>query len=193
MAGNEPMGRSWWSTVPGVITALAGLVTAVGGFLVVLSQLGFWKDRPTPAAGSAGSAATVSAAQAPTPAATDRLAALPATPGDGQAATPPSARPLEGRPYKAVVVTAEDRSRITLRPNAEIAGKTLPLENGLSIDLEKVASIEMLPPGDGSVRVILIDGQVLEARAQNITISGSTELGPYLSLLRQLRRIEFVR
>jgi hypothetical protein len=187
MAGNEPVARSWWSTLPGVITALAGLVTAIGGFLVVLAQLGIWSGKPAPsAAGSAGPnvappPAAIGPATAPAPA--------PA-PVTATATVPP---PLEGRPYKAVVVTNEDRATVTLGPSAQIAGKTLPLENGLSIDLDKIASIEMRPPWDGSVRVTLIDGQVLEARALGATISGSNELGDYVSLLRKLRRIEFVR
>ena len=33
-------GGSWWTTLPGILTGLAAMVTAVGSFLVVLSQLG---------------------------------------------------------------------------------------------------------------------------------------------------------
>ncbi|HXF99668.1 MAG TPA: hypothetical protein VNL69_02735 [Bacteroidota bacterium] len=32
--------KSFWSTIPGIITAIATLVTAIGGFLVVLNQIG---------------------------------------------------------------------------------------------------------------------------------------------------------
>ena len=192
MAGNEPVARSWWSTLPGVITALAGLVTAIGGFLVVLAQLGIWNGKPAQPVGGSTSpnvapSSTATAPRTPPPVVAG-VAAAPTVP-HGQAAPPP----LEGRPYKAVVVTTEDDGKVTLGPTAQIAGKTLPLENGLSIDLDKIASIEMRPPGDGSVRVTLIDGQVLETRAIGSTISGSNELGNYVSLLRKLRRIEFVR
>ena len=31
---------SWWQTVPGILTAIAALITAAGGFLIVLNQIG---------------------------------------------------------------------------------------------------------------------------------------------------------
>ena len=31
---------SWWQTAPGVLTAVAALITATGGFLIVLNQIG---------------------------------------------------------------------------------------------------------------------------------------------------------
>lgn len=31
---------SWWQTAPGVLTAIAALITATGGFLIVLNQIG---------------------------------------------------------------------------------------------------------------------------------------------------------
>ncbi len=40
--------KSFWTTLPGIITAIATLVTAVGGFLVVLNQVGFFGSKPEP-------------------------------------------------------------------------------------------------------------------------------------------------
>lgn len=31
---------SWWQTAPGILTAIAALITATGGFLIVLNQIG---------------------------------------------------------------------------------------------------------------------------------------------------------
>jgi len=39
---------SWWNTLPGVIAALAGLVTAIGGLLLALHTLGFFEKPKTP-------------------------------------------------------------------------------------------------------------------------------------------------
>ena len=39
---DEKTPRSWWSTLPGVLTALGGLLTAVGGLLVILHTLGLF-------------------------------------------------------------------------------------------------------------------------------------------------------
>jgi hypothetical protein len=193
MTGIEPVARSWWSTLPGLLTALAGLVTAIGGFLVILAQLGIWTGK---AAQVVGGSATP---QAMTSSAAGQGAGVPpAAAGAGlttaaDAATAAARPALEGRPYRALVVTTEDRSQVTLGPGAEIQGRSLPLESGLSIDLEKLASIDIHQPWDGTARVTLVNGQVMDARVRNTTLSGSNELGAYVSLLRTLRRIEFVR
>jgi hypothetical protein len=36
---------SWWTTLPGILTALAALITAITGFYVALSP---HRDRPAP-------------------------------------------------------------------------------------------------------------------------------------------------
>jgi len=36
----EPKSNGWWTTVPGILTALAGTITALGGLLVALHQIG---------------------------------------------------------------------------------------------------------------------------------------------------------
>ena len=38
----------WWQTLPGLLTAGAGILTALSGFLVVLHQLGFLGEKNTP-------------------------------------------------------------------------------------------------------------------------------------------------
>lgn len=40
--------KSFWSTIPGIITAIATLVTAIGGFLVVLNQIGVFGTKQEP-------------------------------------------------------------------------------------------------------------------------------------------------
>jgi hypothetical protein len=45
MAGDQD--RSWWSTLPGVLTAVAAFVTAVSGLILALNTAGFLKrDQP---------------------------------------------------------------------------------------------------------------------------------------------------
>jgi hypothetical protein len=36
--------RGWWHTMPGALTAVAGLITAIATLLVALDQLGTWGD-----------------------------------------------------------------------------------------------------------------------------------------------------
>jgi len=42
----EPNSKNWWSTLPGVITAIAGTLTAITGLIIALDQIGFFKANP---------------------------------------------------------------------------------------------------------------------------------------------------
>ncbi len=92
-----PTDRSWWTTLPGVLTGLAALLTAVTGLLVALLPVLGRPDRAKsdeargPAAAKVAEAAAATAS--PTPART-----LPAVPGPGggaqqRAEAPPAAAP----------------------------------------------------------------------------------------------------
>jgi hypothetical protein len=41
-----PKSSSWWQTLPGILTATAGIITAISGLLVVLYQSPFFKSAP---------------------------------------------------------------------------------------------------------------------------------------------------
>jgi hypothetical protein len=69
---DESTAGSWWKTLPGVLTAIAALVTAVVGGVVGLKQAGIIWGQPSagearpPAHGEAGrNDRTVTPAQAP--------------------------------------------------------------------------------------------------------------------------------
>ena len=64
--------RSWWRTLPGVLTAIAGVVTAVTGLVVALSQVGLLGGgddarKPPASAREVATSATTPAAGAPRP------------------------------------------------------------------------------------------------------------------------------
>lgn len=73
---DEEKSRSWWQTLPGVITSLTAAVTAVAGLIVAVKQAG-WIGTPAPpavqvsapAAGSSSSTTTSPSAPATTVAA----------------------------------------------------------------------------------------------------------------------------
>jgi len=69
-----PSKESFWKTLPGIITAIATLVTAVGGFIVILVQLGVF----SPAENTATSTIQQSALppKVSTPTATPNLTAV---------------------------------------------------------------------------------------------------------------------
>jgi hypothetical protein len=48
---DETKPQSWWQTLPGIFTALTGMITAIGGLLVILQSGGFFHGaQPAPAA-----------------------------------------------------------------------------------------------------------------------------------------------
>ena len=49
----EPRKTSWWGTVPGMLTAAAGVITAVTGLLIALDQIGFFRADPEPVSATA--------------------------------------------------------------------------------------------------------------------------------------------
>lgn len=50
----EQKSKSWWQTLPGLITAVAGIITAVAGLVVALNQAGFFERRVIPPGQPAG-------------------------------------------------------------------------------------------------------------------------------------------
>ena len=76
--------KSWWHTVPGIITTLTATVTALTGLVVAINQTG-WLGPPTPPAATRGSA--------PTP---------PAPPGPVSPAPPAQAPPPTTSPSASV-------------------------------------------------------------------------------------------
>lgn len=191
MAEGESGARSWWATLPGVLTALAALITAVGGVLALLAQQGIWPDK------SGKPVAAAAPAAAPTLSLSPPAANVAATPSAAatSASTGSVVREsgLTASPYKAVRVTALDRSITDLLPSAEIYGTSLDLENGQRVDFEKLASIDIEQPWDGRVRLTLVNGTTLQAVAASRTLVGRNELGQYMAGINTLRRIEFVR
>jgi hypothetical protein len=101
MDGSEKSAGSWWQTVPGILTALAGIITAVGGLLVVLHQVGLLGNKEKPAAPAAS----------PYDAATRRAeAAAPSAP----AKTADASKAAGSRGAKPYTVTFPSGAEVTL-------------------------------------------------------------------------------
>jgi hypothetical protein len=49
---SEPESKSWWKTLPGLLTAIAATITAVTGFIVAVHQAGFFNRSSQPASQS---------------------------------------------------------------------------------------------------------------------------------------------
>jgi hypothetical protein len=211
MADNDGSGKSWWSTMPGVLTALAGIITALGGLVAILSQSGLLGHKPsTVAASTAGAADPMrtpgATATAPAAALSPTSPQQTATPGQSAAAptttatnSPTAHSPAEvlaglrAEGFKGLAVTHRDGTLIALAKGAEISGEMLPLANGQNVQFERIVSIEIEQPWDGSATLALTNGQRLAARLNDYNLYGKNELGPYRELLSNLKRIDFVR
>jgi hypothetical protein len=78
----EPESKGWWQTLPGILTADAGIITAVTGLLLALHQLGVFNRAPQPAAqiqNPPSSTSAGSASYSTSTAAGSRPLRLPAT------------------------------------------------------------------------------------------------------------------
>jgi hypothetical protein len=89
-----PKSSSWWQTLPGILTAAAGIITAISGLLVVLYQSPLFKSDVKPD-GAHSTAASVTAAMpdaaTPSPASNPAPAVLAAAPRAPDASPPAAA------------------------------------------------------------------------------------------------------
>jgi hypothetical protein len=101
---------------------------------------------------------------------------------------------LKARGFVGVAVTHKDGSTAALAPGAELGShEAVELTNGQRVMFDRITSIEIEQPWDGSVKINLVNGQQLVTKATNYGFSGKNELGPYSVLLENLKRIDFVR
>ena len=84
----EPTPKSWWATLPGILTALAGIVTSVTALIVALNQAGVFHapKQPSP---QAHYGTTQPPETTKTPAATAAVPAATKSAPTGRTATPP--------------------------------------------------------------------------------------------------------
>ena len=180
-------GKSFWQTAAGVITAVAALITALGGVLAVLVQ----NDM---IGGASDGGRRV-------------LAGTPAG-GDGDAAVSrvTAARPKEASPIPWARATAalvrKDGSSATVKaPTVGLACATeaLVFENGQRISLELVRSIRfdaVYFENSGADGVVtLLDGRELTdpIHTWNCPVTGANELGSVEIKLQDIKRVEFHR
>jgi len=182
-------GKSFWHTAPGVITAVAPLITALGGVLAILVQ----NDM------IGRSRAEVSRVEVPAP-------GEPADPGRTGPAGPPR------NPSQGLVLIPWDRASATLvrrdgtgatvrAPTVGLSCTTAHLEvkNGQRIDMNLVRSIRFdavyVENGSADGLVTLLDGREFTdpIHTWNCPVTGSNELGRVQIHLRDIGRIDFHR
>jgi hypothetical protein len=199
----DPESQSWWHTLPGVITAIAALITAVGGLVAVLIQTGVIDTSrsatdPVPADASSSVTATSSASREP--------AAVDASSERAPAAADASAGAL--RPWAESEAALTDRNGVATVLRAETLSNcisvnhVLTLNGSQDIPFEKMRSFEVVrvdpdgaPQANATVIIRLLDGRAIEGRigVGCDAIFGYNDLGRFTISFRELKRVEFRR
>lgn len=68
MSGEPPKSQSWWQTLPGILTAVAGIMTASTGLILALNQVGVFSRESTSASPTPTTPVVLSASPSAKPA-----------------------------------------------------------------------------------------------------------------------------
>lgn len=182
-------GKSFWHTAAGVITAVAALITAVGGVLAILVQndiIGGTSDRETPVVAGAQGGARAS------------------QPDSGVATAATAAQASSLVPWDRATATFVRRDGTSVTVKAPTVGlacatETLAFKNGQRVGLNLVRSIRFdaiyteNSSADGVVT--LLDGRELTdpIHTWNCPVTGANELGRLEIQLVDIGRIDFHR
>lgn len=187
----SPKPASWWQTLPGILTALAAIITALSGFVALLFQHGVLGPK-------SGPKAEASAQIVP------NVAASPVTVKPSSAASVPQADQAK-RPWaeaEAVLLSREGKTtrvRADSFSNCISANHELALDGDQAIPFEKMASIDVLqaddnftPNAKAKIKVTLLDGAELSgAVAADCDLFGYNSLGRFTTYYHRLRSVRF--
>jgi len=180
--------ESFWTTLPGMLTGLAALVTAVTGLWLAIPH----GSTPKPDAAAAITAGT-SASEPP---------AKPILPAGGSSAQPSAAvTTAPSIPAASVVVTPRSGAPTTLKIDTFVHNyydKSIELMNGQSIALEKIKTIDFLDVHSDQrmvdVKLTLNDGRVVTGDLyKDYAFKGESDLGPFTIFMTDIKQIAFNR
>ncbi len=200
MADDVNKSSSWWSTLPGVLTATAAVLTAIGSLTAVLYQNGALGSKAATAS-LASDKKDGAGVSIPAPAAAAGTSGTSSVP-----AKVPDRKPADVPPVpwdKAfVTVTSGNGQQTRLRAaTLSFNGGYLELEGGQKIALTNLRSFEVLSvAGNGSVdmQIETLNGTRVSGLIADMTVliadfRGDSELGPFGIRLRSIKRVDFGR
>jgi len=179
--------QHWWQGLPGVITAVAALLTAVGGVLALLFQYGVLGGGDEQSSGNV----------------------LPTSSQSGtSSSTRASSNVANGKSWSDATATfitndgtmTEVRAE-TVRYCISAGAATVDLSNGQSVPFEKMTSLaversddQFAPDGKADLIVSLVDGRSVKgAVGSGCDFFGHNDLGRYSVYPHRLHRIDFQR
>jgi hypothetical protein len=187
----EPQRHNFWTTLPGILTGVAAMVTAVTGLMIGLSQQRGPDEQDV---------------QQERTAQRERAGAVAPNAPAGAAANAPAeaSKAPAGTPKKEAmaVITAEDGSVTSVYAGSlrhYQTGRELPLLSGQSIPFDRIRTIEVtrLESGQALVDVTLVNGTVhsgaIAAGLSPYGFGGMNDLGSFDIRVDKLARITFER
>jgi len=190
--------KGFWQTVPGLLTGTAAVLTAIGGLLAVLFQMGVLG-----AADSAPPLASVTATQSII-ATTDSPVAATESPVTATASADASSA-AGGWESATAIMTANNGKKYTSRAETfrycVSAGAGVYFDNAQNIAFEKMVSLEVLRSdvalstgGRADVRITLTSGTVLTGTIDaGCDFIMQAEAGRVNLYPDKVKKIEFVR
>jgi hypothetical protein len=179
--------RNFWATLPGILTGIAALTTALTGLLLGLLQYGAFEPDAKHSGEQALPAGEVRVSQD-----VDGAAQVSTFPSD---ITSHADEPT-------VALTSRDGTLTTVYLDGfrhGTTGQELHLRGGQTITFDRINSIDVTRVSDNhaSVRIALTDGRTVEGSIASgssvYTFSGDNDLGRYWILIEDLSRLAFQR
>lgn len=186
---NESGGTgSWWATLPGILTAIATVITALTGLLAILAQNGVLGEKSKNFITGQTAVVSTASVKPELVAANDKAAA----------ATGITEAQLARKPFTGAVVTMTDGTVIKLRDNIrEYCGgqATLRTVQGQTINMDIMSRFDIIDWSSqkGAVKISLNNGEVLNVTIDACYFDGRNDLGDFRGDFSQIRSVEFVR
>lgn len=180
-----PRPNSWWQTLPGILTGVAAVVTAVSGLVGLLFQQGVLGRKAESAAPVAEQAKVQ-----PAPAATQ---GAPATPAGKSWAEAVASITLRGGQVTRVPAS-------TFRHCISV-GEDLTLDSGQAVPFEKMRGFDVARAdapgtagGKASLVIHLLDGSELKGTMDaHCDLFGTNDLGRFSTTFDKLQGVRFER
>ena len=198
MADESDRTGSWWKTLPGVLTAIAALLTAATGLVAILSQTGVLGEKSkTFVAQKAGDVRDAVAAPAKVEPVSAPASAPPPAPKDDPA-TGIAGTPLHATKFTGAVVTLLDGSVVKLRDDIReycLGRPQLRALSGQTIEMERMRRFDLSDwnANKGSAHITLNNGETLDVKIEGCSMIGTNDLGNYQGPFAKIRSVEFIR
>jgi len=183
----EEKKAGFWTSLPGVLTGIAAVVTAIGGLVLGLYQYGVLGSKRAAMTDSA-----VKSAMSEPSKASDRSST--------NTTEPPSKPP---NPHEAtVVITAQDGTVTTVFADSfkhRQYSRELALQNGQHIPFDNIKSLEVVRLYDdhAKVQITLLNGNIVEgsldAGLYPFGFEGQNDVGSFGIAVSKLKRFVFQR